>query len=473
MPGASHAETFSGAAILEAQRNAFLASGAPDLTARRDALLRLKRAIVSSRIRFQDAAIADFGHRAAEETTIIDLAPTVQAIKHMRANLRRWMAPRYRPVGLLMQPGRARVHYQPLGVVGIMTAWNYPVALALVPLATALAAGNRVMIKPSELAPATAEALRDMLADIFPQNEVSVLTGGPEVAASFAALPFDHLLFTGSTAVGRHVMRAAAENLTPVTLELGGKSPVILAEDADLDLAAGDIAFGKTINSGQTCIAPDYMLALPDQVEPLAQAIAAAIRKSYPAGLGDPALTTIINERHLARLKALLGDAREKGAEIVEPLGADTKSAHPRTLGPALVLNATPEMRIMQEEVFGPFLPIVTVESTEEAIAFVNARPRPLALYVYGKDRETIDTVLTRTTSGNVTVNGTLLHYAVDSLPFGGVGDSGIGAYHGIEGFRRLSHAKGVFQPGKWHGTRLLRPPYGRLSRLAAKLMLR
>ncbi len=472
MPDGTASHPFAGEDILATQRTAFLTEGPPDLEARRAALKRLKRAIRRNSKRFQEAARADFGNRAAEETAIIDLGPTVQAISHMRANLRRWMAARYRPTPLLLKPGRARLHYQPLGVVGIMSAWNYPVALALTPLATALAAGNRAMLKPSELAPATADVLTALLSDCFAQEEVAVIQGGPDVAAAFSALPFDHLFFTGSTATGRRVAQAAAANLTPVTLELGGKSPVIFNEDADLERAAGDIAFGKTVNAGQTCIAPDYLLARPDQVAPFADAFTAAIRKSFPRGLADPALTTIITETHLARLRGLLDDARARGAEIIEPLAA-SDAAHPHALGPALILGATPEMAILREEIFGPLLPVLTCESREKAAAFVNARPHPLALYIYGKERADIDALLTCTISGNVTVNGTLLHYAVDTLPFGGVGESGIGAYHGVEGFRRLSHAKGVFQPGRRHGARLLRPPYGKLARMAARIMLR
>ena len=310
MPDGPVPQSFAGDDILAAQRAAFHAKGAPDVKQRRDALKRLKQAITANRKRLQTAAKSDFGNRAAEESAIVDIGPTVQSIKYMHTHLRRWMSPKHRPVGLLMMPGRARIHYQPLGVVGIMSAWNYPVALALTPLATALAAGNRAMLKPSEHAPATAEALRDLLSDLFPQDEVSVLTGDAEMAAAFSALPFDHLLFTGSTDVGRHVMRAAAGNLTPVTLELGGKSPVILAPDADLERAAGDIAFGKTVNAGQTCIAPDYLIAQPEQVEDFATAFTLAIRESFPGGLADPNLTTIVNDRHLDRLKALLAPMR-------------------------------------------------------------------------------------------------------------------------------------------------------------------
>ncbi|SNS19115.1 coniferyl aldehyde dehydrogenase [Tropicimonas sediminicola] len=472
--GAPNTDPTGGAAeLLARQRDAFLAHGTPDLAHRRDALKRLRDAIVASRETFEQAAMADFGNRPATETALIDLGPTVQAIDHMRRHLRGWMRPERRRVGLLMQPGRAELRYQPLGVVGILSAWNYPAGLALVPLATALAAGNRAIVKASELAPATAEVLKAMLGGIFEPTEVAVVIGDAELAAAFTALPFDHLFFTGSTAVGRHVMRAAADTLTPVTLELGGKSPVILQDDADIDLAAGDIAFGKAANAGQTCIAPDYLLAPAKLIPAFREGFTAAVRASYPGGLADPNLTTIVSDRHHARLLGLLEDARARGAEIVPALTEGGNSAHPRAVSPTLVLNATPEMAIMQEEIFGPYLPVVAAETRAEAIRFVNARPRPLALYVYGRDRDGIAEVLDRTTSGNVTVNGMMLHYAIEGLPFGGVGDSGIGAYHGVEGFRRLSHAKGIYRAGRWHGSRLIRAPYDRVARLAVRLLLR
>ncbi|PRY23628.1 coniferyl-aldehyde dehydrogenase [Aliiruegeria haliotis] len=462
----------AGAPILEIQRAAFLRHGAPDLAHRRAALKRLKGAILGNRARLEAAAQEDFGVRSPIETDLIDIGPTIQSINHMRANLGRWMKPRHRPTPMLMQPGKSVLHHQPVGIVGILSAWNYPVALALVPLATALAAGNRVMLKTSELAPATADVLAEMLDGAFAPDEVATITGDAELAAAFTTLPFDHLFFTGSTDVGRRVMRAAAENLTPVTLELGGKSPAILCDDADFVLAAGDIAFGKTANAGQTCIAPDYLLLPENRVPAFIEAFTAAIERSFPGGLADPALTTIASARHHARLNALLADAAAKGAEIHPVLSAH-EGAHPRAMAPTLVLNATDDMLIMQEEIFGPLLPVLSIGSIEAAIERVNRGSRPLALYVYGKDRTAIDRVLAGTTSGNVTVNGTLLHYAVDTLPFGGVGDSGIGAYHGVEGFRRLSHAKGVFHPGRRHGARLLRPPYGSLAKLVRRLMLR
>ncbi|WP_068115585.1 coniferyl aldehyde dehydrogenase [Tropicimonas marinistellae] len=460
------------AELLTRQRTAFLNEGAPDLAHRRAALARLKTAVLGHRRRLEAAAEADFGRRAPIETALTDLVPVVQSITHMRRHLDRWMRPERRRVGLLMQPGRAEVRYQPLGVVGIMSAWNYPVSLALVPLATALAAGNRSLVKLSEKAPATADALATLLSDTFDETEVAVVTGGPEVAGSFAALPFDHLFFTGSTAIGRKVAQAAAANLTPVTLELGGKSPVILTADADPGLAARDLAFGKMTNAGQTCIAPDYVLAAPEQISPLVEAFARAVQTAAPDGLASPDLTTLLDEDGFARQRALLEDAKAHGARIVECLPQDA-SAHARAFAPTLVLDAAPKMRLMQEEIFGPLLPVVACNSTETAITFVNARPRPLALYVYGHDRAAIDAVLSRTTSGNAAVNGVMLHYAVDTLPFGGVGDSGMGAYHGKEGFRRLSHAKGVFRPASRHPSRLARAPYGKLARLAARLVLR
>lgn len=465
--------TGGAAALLDRQRAAVLAHGAPGLEQRRASLGNLRSAIVAHRKALEQAANTDFGCRAPSETALIDIAPTIRNIDYILRHLRGWMRPERRPVDLLMKPGRAEVRYQPLGTVGILSAWNYPVGLALTPLATALAAGNRVILKASELAPATATVLDSMLSAAFDETEVAVVIGGPDVAAAFTALPFDHLFFTGSTTVGRKVMRAAAENLTPVTLELGGKSPVVLNADADIGRAASDLAFGKSANAGQTCIAPDYLLAPARSIPAFSEAFGAAVRASYPDGLADANLTTVANDRQQARLLGLLEDARARGAEIVPALPSDNAAAHPRAVSPTLVLNATPDMAIMQEEIFGPYLPVLSCDTPQAAISFINARPRPLALYVYGRDRGGIEQILEHTTSGNVTVNGVMLHYGVDSLPFGGVGQSGIGAYHGIEGFHRLSHARGVFRPGRVHGTHLLRAPYGRLSRLVANLLLR
>ncbi|ADZ71878.1 coniferyl aldehyde dehydrogenase [Polymorphum gilvum] len=474
--GASDGASGAGslAALLARQRSAFLADGPPPLERRRAALRALKAALVARRRQFEAAARADFGHRPAQITAIMDLAPVVQAIKYQHRHLRRWMRPERRRVALTFQPGRAHVIRQPLGVVGILSPWNYPVSLALVPLATALAAGNRAMVKPSELTPATTELLAAMLGEIFPQEQVAVVTGGADVGAAFSALPFDHLVFTGSTAVGRKVMRAAADTLVPLTLELGGKSPVIVEPGHPVERAAADIAFGKTANAGQTCIAPDYVLVHAADLDRFVAAYVAAVRHYHPGGTADPAYTSMITARHAERQRALLDDAREKGARVIEiEAEPPPQQPLPNAVAPAVLLDVTDEMTVMQEEIFGPLLPVLAYRSLDEAIAFVNARPRPLALYFFGVGRANRDKVLAGTTSGNVTVNDVLLHYAQDDLPFGGVGQSGMGAYHGVEGFRALSHAKGVFEQARWNTGGLIRPPFGRIASWIAAYLMR
>jgi coniferyl-aldehyde dehydrogenase len=458
-------------ARLEKQRAALLRDGPPTLAERIADLAKLKSAVLARRKEFAAAVDADFSHRSAYETMIMEFVPLVQGIDYLQRNLKGWMRPRRRSVGVNFLPGKAHVLYQPLGVVGIMSPWNYPLSLTLMPLATAIAAGNRALIKPSEFTPKTTELLAAMLGETFAEEQVAVASGGPEVGAAFSALPFDHLIFTGSTAVGRAVMRAASDHLVPVTLELGGKSPAVVEPGFPLERAAGRIAAGKLANAGQTCIAPDYALLRETDIEPFVAAFAAAAARLYPGGAADPAFASIVNAHHRARLEGLIADARAKGARIVEIGAAD--ASNPQKLTPALVLNATPDMRILQEEIFGPLLPIVPYRDIDEAIAYVNARPRPLALYIFGEDGPARRKILERTTSGNVTINDTLMHYAIDDLPFGGVGASGIGAYHGEEGFKALSHAKGVFEQAKWNLASLLRPPYGRIADTVLARLLR
>ena len=459
-------------ALLATQRAAFLRDGPPSLAQRRADLKNLKTALLARRDAFAQAVDADFGHRSRYETAVLDLVPLVHGINYLRRNLKTWMRPQRRRIALHFQPGRARVVRQPLGVVGIVSPWNYPVSLALMPLATAIAAGNRAMVKPSEFTPATNALLTALLREVFPEEQAAIVTGDADVGAAFVALPFDHLIFTGSTQVGRAVMRAASENLVPVTLELGGKSPVIIAPGFSLSQAAKSIAFGKLVNAGQTCIAPDYALVPENEVGSFAAAYAEAVTKLYPDGASDAAYASIINAGHYARLVGLVDDARQKGARIIE-IGGAPNAARARTIAPTLVLNPTPEMAIMQNEIFGPVLPVVPYRETDDAIAYVNGRPRPLALYLFGRRREVRAQILERTTSGNVTINDTLLHYAVEDLPFGGVGESGIGAYHGEEGFKALSHAKGVFQQARWNFSGLLRSPFGRITDLILAYLLR
>ncbi len=405
---------------------------------------------------------------------MMEVMTAVQGIDYLHRNLRRFMRPTRRHVALTFRFASARIEYQPLGVIGIIAPWNYPFSLALMPLATAIAAGNRAMLKPSEFTRETSRLLAGMLAETFPEEQIAVVTGDAAVGAAFASLPFDHLLFTGSTLVGRAVMRAASENLVPVTLELGGKCPVIIAPGHAQDRTARSIAFGKLANAGQTCIAPDYVMVHEDEAKAFAAAYGSAVEALYPDGPASEDYTSIINDRHFDRLRRLVDDARARGAQIAE-VGKQPEASLSRlhTLAPALVLGATDEMAVMQEEIFGPILPVVAYRTIDDAIAYVNAHPRPLALYYFGGDDADRRKVLSRTTSGNVGINNTLMHYAQDDLPFGGVGPSGMGAYHGVEGFRRLSHAKGIYVQGRWNAADLLRAPFGRLADVVLGLLLR
>jgi coniferyl-aldehyde dehydrogenase len=450
-------------ALLQAQRSAFLRDGPPAVARRREDLAKLGAAIRGCRQQFVDAINADFGHRSPQETSYMDLMPVVEGIRYLQRHVERWARPEPRGVKLHFRPGSNRVIYQPLGVVGIISPWNFPVALALMPLATALAAGNRAMIKPSELTPATSALLSSMLGQVFPADQVAVVLGDSTVAAAFSTLPFDHLLFTGSTPVGRAVMRAAGDNLVPVTLELGGKSPVIVDRGSSLTRAAHSIAWGKLGNAGQACVAPDYVLVADEEVERFIAAFASEVHQLYPDIASNPDYAAVINDRHHARLAGLLDDARAKGARVREigAVGAGRTRTHPRTFLPTVVTEVTDDMAVAREEIFGPILPVLPYRSIDDAITYVNARPRPLALYFFGPDGPSRRQVIERTTSGGVSINDTLLHYAQDDLPFGGVGASGMGAYHGQEGFKRLSHAKGVFEQGRMNLTDLIRPPFG------------
>lgn len=461
------------AALLARQRSAFIADGPPGLAQRKARLARLRAVVLAHRREVEEAISADFGNRSRHETAIMELVGVIQAIDYLTRNLRRFMKPQRRHVGLLYRAGHARVEYQPVGVVGVMAPWNYPFALTFIPLATALAAGNRAMLKPSELTPRTSAVMRRMLEATFPSEEVAVVLGGPEAGAAFSGLPFDHLLFTGSTQVGRKVMKAASDNLVPVTLELGGKSPVIVARGHVDDRAMSSIVFGKLSNGGQTCVAPDYALVHEDDLDAFVARYDAMVARFYPDGPTSADYTSIVSDRHYDRLKALVDDARRQGARVIEA-GVTPRNAgsRVRTLAPMLVVGAGDDSALMQEEIFGPILPVRTYRTIGDAIDYVNARPRPLALYYFGPTDADCASVLERTTSGNVGINNTLLHVAQEDLPFGGVGPSGMGAYHGIEGFRAMSHAKGVFVQGRWNLPSLLRAPFGKLADVALATML-
>ena len=446
------------------QREAFRRNVMPSLAERKENLKRLKRALISNQERFLAAIDQDFGCRSPDETLLAEMMPSVQGINYALKHLQQWMKPSRRHVALVFQPASNKVHYQPLGVVGIIVPWNYPLLLAISPLVGALAAGNRVMIKMSEFTPHTSALMKEILEAHFPQDLVAVVNGDAEVAAAFSSKPFDHLLFTGSTAVGRHVMRAAAENLTPVTLELGGKSPALIASDVPMRDAAERLAFGKTFNAGQTCVAPDYVLCPADRVNEFVDEFRSAFARMYGSLRDNPDFTSIINERQYQRLQHYLDDARQKGARVVELNPAD-ENLHDgtRKLAPHLVLNVNDDMLIMQEEIFGPLLPVVTYGSVDEALNYINDRPRPLAMYYFGYDRNAQKYVMDQTHSGGMCINDTLMHVAQDDMPFGGVGTSGMGHYHGKEGFLTFSNARGVFSKQRLNSGKMVYAPHGTL----------
>ena len=460
-------------ATLALQRAAFLRDGPPTLKQRRADLVKLKEAILARQETFVAALDADFGHRARQESLMLDLGTTVGAINYLHSNLRRFMRPERRHVGAIFMPAAARVVYQPLGVVGIVSPWNFPVSLALTPLATALAAGNRVMLKPSELTPATTDLVASMLADAFDEEQVAVVTGDAKIGSAFSSLPFDHIFFTGSIPVGRAIMRAASENLVPVTLELGGKSPIIIDRGYSLHTAARRIAYGKCANGGQICTSPDYLLLPKSAKEDFIAAYRKEIDTLYP-NIGDnPDYTSILNDRHFKRLSGLVEDAKAKGARVIDLATRQPSGSQSRMFPPILLLDVTDDMAVMKEEIFGPILPVVTYDELDDAIAYVNARPRPLALYFFGADSESQRRVLERTTSGGVLINDTILHYAQDDLPFGGIGPSGMGAYHGAEGFKTMSHAKAVLRQARFNAVDLFRPPFGKAFDFLLNMQLR
>ena len=459
----------SAADLLARQRADFAAAPRPDAAARRAALATLARAIRAHEAALIAAVDQDFGGRPAAETQALELVPLYAQIAHARRHLARWMRRRRVAGSPFLWPARAFWEYQPLGVVGVIGAWNYPILLTLGPAVEALAAGNRVVLKPSELAPRTAEALAALVAGAFPPEQLATVTGGVEVARDFSAQPWDHLVFTGSTRVGREVMAAAARNLTPVTLELGGKSPAILHDSADLPRAVGRLMTGKLYNAGQTCVAPDYALVPPGRIAALEAEAARAVARLYPKGLGAD-YTRIVSDGHLTRLRDLVADAGRRGARVVE-LAPVPPGANGRIMPPTLVIDPDPDSPLMREEIFGPVLPVVPAETLDAALAFVNARPRPLALYYFDDDRGRQDEVLARTMSGGVTLNDTIFHLAQLSLPFGGVGDSGMGAYHGLDGFAQFSKKRPVMVQARWAGTALVRPPWGARGRLVGTLL--
>jgi coniferyl-aldehyde dehydrogenase len=465
--------------MLDRQRQAFLAELPVTATTRIDRIDRAIHLLSDNEGKIADALSADYGCRPRDMSRFTEAAASIGPLKYARKHVRQWMKPEPRKLDFPFGPlgCRARIEYVPKGVMGIISPWNFPVFLVFLPLSGALAAGNRAMVKPSEHTPATAELLAELIGRTFDETEVVVCTGGPEVGEAFSALPFDHLLFTGGTAIGRLVMRAAADNLVPVTLELGGKSPVVVGRSANLERTAQKVALGKLLNAGQICIAPDYAFVPSEKVEEFVAALEGQVQSLYPSLKDNPEYTSVINENHYARLRAAVDQARGSGADVreINPADEDLSDDPLRKLTPTLVIEPADDLELMQEEIFGPVLPVKSYRSIDEVISYVNERPRPLCLYYFGADAEERSRVLSRTTSGGVTVNDVLIHALIEQLPFGGIGASGMGVYRGIDGFRAFSHPRAVFTSPKVNLWKLmgLQPPYGKALQRTLKKELK
>jgi coniferyl-aldehyde dehydrogenase len=452
--------------LLDRQRKAQIKHGPPTAEKRIEWLDRSIELLIGHKDAIADALREDFGHRSVQASLFTDVSGSIGPLKHAKAHLKSWMKREKRkvtPAILGLFGAKAYIEFQPKGVVGVISPWNFPFNLTFTPLAGIFAAGNRVMIKPSEFTPRCSELMARMFASAYDETEVAVFTGGPEIGSAFSHLPFDHLLFTGATSIAYHVQKAAAENLVPTTLELGGKSPVIVSKSADMALTAKRVMMGKTMNAGQICLAPDYVMVPKERQGEFISAAGDAIATMFPTLKDNPDYTSVINQRHFDRLQGYLADAKAKGAEIVElnPAREDFRQQPFHKIPPTLVLNPTDNMAIMKDEIFGPLLPVKTYNDVSETVAYVNDHPRPLGLYYFGNNKAEQDSVLTHTTSGGVSVNDVIMHVAMEDLPFGGVGPSGMGSYHGIDGFRTFSHAKAVFEQSKRDLTAMMRPPYG------------
>jgi|TARA_B100001093_G_scaffold503445_1_gene557838 coniferyl-aldehyde dehydrogenase len=455
---------------LDRQRKAFLTEGVVGAETRIDRIDRAINILEKHGSRFGDAMAADFGHRSRDLSKQTDIDGSIEPLKYAKKHLRNWMTPEKRkvmfPLGLL--GARARLEFQPLGVVGCISPWNFPVQLTFGPLAGIFAAGNRAMIKPSEFTVETSELMKNVFAEEFDEEEVAMFTGGPEVGSAFSRLPFDHLIFTGAMSVAKHVMKAAAENLVPVTLELGGKSPVIIGRSADLKLAANNIMAGKTMNAGQICLSPDYVYLPEESRDEFVEHARACIARMFPTIKDNPDYTSIVNAHHFERLQGYLEDASAKGAKLVElnPAAEDFSQQEHRRIPPTLALDPSEDMQLMQDEIFGPILPVKQYKDLSEALDHVNSKDRPLGLYYFGADKAEETRVLTQTTSGGVTVNDVIMHVGQEDLPFGGVGPSGMGSYHGHDGFKNFSHSKSIFTTSKVISklAATMRPPYKKAS---------
>jgi coniferyl-aldehyde dehydrogenase len=465
---------------LQMQRDAYLKEGIVSAEIRIDRLQRGVDVLIKYNEKITDALNTDFTCRPREVTLLTDVGAGIAPMKHAIKHLRSWMKPEKRPTmfPFNLVGGRSRIEYQPLGVVGIIAPWNFPVNMVFAPLAGVLAAGNRAMIKPSEFTPATSALMAEMIAEAYDPAEVAIFDGGPEVGQAFSNLPFDHMIFTGATSIARHILTAAARNLVPVTLELGGKSPVVISRSADIEKSLGRIMTGKTLNAGQICLAPDYLLVPEEKLHEVIAAAQKAVAQMYPRILDNPQYTSVINERHFQRLNGYLAEASERGQKIIpiNPAKEDFSTQQGTLkIPPTLIPEPADDLKMMEEELFGPLLPIRTYNNFEETISYINSKPRPLAAYYFGDDKQEETALISRTTSGGVCINDVVMQVAQEDLPFGGVGPSGMGAYHGLKGFQTFSHAKSIYRQASINIAKLggMLPPYGKATESTIKMQLK
>jgi coniferyl-aldehyde dehydrogenase len=461
--------------ILEKQKKAHLREGPLSVETRKEWIDRCIALLIKYQNEIAEAISEDFGHRSTESSLLADVAGSIGSLKSAKENIKKWVKPEKRKVtpsilGLL--GAKLRLEYQPLGTVGVISPWNFPVTLTFGPLGSIFAAGNRAMIKPSEFTPKTSELMKKMFEEAFSEEEVAVFTGGPDLGEAFSSLPFDHLLFTGATSIAKHVMRAASENLVPVTLELGGKSPVIISKKSNFEVSVNRVMAGKTMNAGQICLAPDYVFIPKDKKEEFISQSKKVVTDMYPSLKDNPDYTSVINQRHYDRLQGYVEEAKEKGFEVIEinPSNEDFSQQAHHKIPPTLIVDPDDSLSVMKEEIFGPILSVKTYESIEDTVDYINSKDRPLGLYYFGDDKEEMQNVLENTTSGGVTINDVVFHVGQDNAPFGGVGPSGTGSYHGVEGFKNFSHTKTIYTQSKFDGLfGLFRPPFGSKAKSAIK----
>ncbi|MDG1664330.1 MAG: coniferyl aldehyde dehydrogenase [Hyphomicrobiales bacterium] len=461
--------------ILEKQKKAHLTEGPLSVETRKEWIDRCITLLIKYQNEIAEAIAEDFGHRSTESSLLADVAGSIGSLKSAKENIKKWVKPEKRKVtpsilGLL--GAKLRLEYQPLGTVGVISPWNFPVTLTFGPLGSIFAAGNRAMIKPSEFTPKTSELMKKMFEEAFSEEEVAVFTGGPDLGEAFSSLPFDHLLFTGATSIAKHVMRAASENLVPVTLELGGKSPVIISKKSNFEVSVNRVMAGKTMNAGQICLAPDYVFIPKDKKEEFISQSKKVVTDMYPSLKDNPDYTSVINQRHYDRLQGYVEEAKEKGFEVIEinPSNEDFSQQAYHKIPPTLIVDPDDSLSVMKEEIFGPILSVKTYDSIKDTVDYINSKDRPLGLYYFGDDKEEMQNVLENTTSGGVTINDVVFHVGQDNAPFGGVGPSGTGSYHGVEGFKNFSHTKTIYTQSKFDGLfGLFRPPFGSKAKSAIK----